>query len=248
MNTLDIIIENGKRPITATLFTGEKADRVVVALHGYMSNRRSDTIVNVAGVGAERGVAVLSFDMPEHGDRIDQKETLTVKHAVSDFRRVIAYAKDNVSEKISIFGTSLGAYFGLLAVKGNKAIDHVMLKSPALNPPKILENLTDSIAEWPEEREVLNATRILLANMTYDENYSKDEYDVYHCYKDRVCAPIDIIHGSDDRLVTMEDVYSFVALNPSLIKVLTMPGEGHRFLSEEAQHKTMNWFRSVMNI
>lgn len=245
MNTRDFVIENGDRPITVTHFRGEKTERVLVMLHGYMSNRKSDTILSIAEAGTARGVDVLSFDMPEHSDRKSQVATLTVANAVGDFRRVLDYARKSVCKRVMLFGTSLGAYFGLLAALDEEC-EHLFLKSPALNPPKTLltlaENLSREIGDVISMRFTMNA----LSNITHDDAYEEECNDVFRRYAGGVHAPVDIIYGAHDELVTREDVQDFCRLDGDKIHLLVLENEAHRFVTKEAMQSTVNWFTSAL--
>ena len=52
-----------------TLLWGEKSDKVYIAIHGNMSNKEDTVIKILADVVTRKGYQVLSFDLPEHGER-----------------------------------------------------------------------------------------------------------------------------------------------------------------------------------
>ena len=57
-----------------SLIQGEESHKVLLAVHGLMSNKE-DTVINmVAKHAIERGYQVLSIDLPEHGERKDGKK------------------------------------------------------------------------------------------------------------------------------------------------------------------------------
>ena len=56
--------------IPAILY-GSNSDKVYLFVHGKMSNK--EEAVEFAKIATERGFQVLSFDLPEHGDRKDEK-------------------------------------------------------------------------------------------------------------------------------------------------------------------------------
>ena len=51
------------------LLWGESSDRVVLAVHGSGSHKADVPVGALAEIAAAHGWQVLSFDLPEHGDR-----------------------------------------------------------------------------------------------------------------------------------------------------------------------------------
>jgi alpha-beta hydrolase superfamily lysophospholipase len=64
----------------------------------------------------ERGYQVLSFDLPEHGERKDKNYQCNVWNGVHHLEIIGTYVQENW-RNISLFGCSLGAYFSLLTYK-----------------------------------------------------------------------------------------------------------------------------------
>lgn len=52
-----------------TILWGEKSDRILIAAHGNMSHKSDTVIERLAQAAESKGYQVLSFDLPEHGDR-----------------------------------------------------------------------------------------------------------------------------------------------------------------------------------
>ena len=55
-------------PIPAIIW-GPPSQHMVLAVHGNMSHKADTVIELLAGKAVARGYQVLSFDLPEHGDR-----------------------------------------------------------------------------------------------------------------------------------------------------------------------------------
>ncbi len=52
-----------------SIIWGEKSWKVFIAVHGNMSNKEDDVIKILAEEVTSKGYQVLSFDLPEHGER-----------------------------------------------------------------------------------------------------------------------------------------------------------------------------------
>ena len=51
------------------LIWGEESRKVFIAVHGNMSNKEDEVIKILAEKVTSKGYQVLSFDLPEHGER-----------------------------------------------------------------------------------------------------------------------------------------------------------------------------------
>jgi esterase/lipase len=129
------------RNIPAILW-GDKTDKLFIAIHGRMSHKADDVIAILAEEATKNGYQVLSFDLPEHGDRKDSSYACDVKNCVDDLNAIMGFA-ESISENISIFACSMGAYFALLAYKDNPLKRCVFL-SPVVNMEMIIRNMMRS--------------------------------------------------------------------------------------------------------
>ena len=103
-----ITIQNKTITIPAILW-GEHTVNLYIAVHGNMSNKADEPIAIFAEEAVKKGYQVLSFDLPEHGER--SKDTYPCKPdaCVSDLTAVYQYAR-SISDNISFFGCSMGVY------------------------------------------------------------------------------------------------------------------------------------------
>ena len=119
---------------------GEKSNRVFIAVHGNMSNKEDEVIKILAEKVTSNGYQVLSFDLPEHGERKDNTNYLCkVQNCVNDLKLIMEYAKANF-EEINLWACSMGAYFSLLAYK-NENIEQCIFLSPVVNMKVIIDNM-----------------------------------------------------------------------------------------------------------
>ena len=82
-----------------TIIWGEKSPKVYIAIHGNMSNKEDKVIKILAEKVINKGYQVLSFDLPEHGERKkDNNYLCKVQNCINDLEQVIEYAKLNYEE------------------------------------------------------------------------------------------------------------------------------------------------------
>ena len=139
-----------------TVIWGEKSKKVYIAVHGNMSNKEDDGIAILAEKVVSKGYQLLSFDLPEHGERIDKKEYLCrFKNCVKDLKSIIEYAK-SLYDEINIWACSMGAYFSLVACKEVKICKALFL-SPIVNMNYLIDNMMtgDITKEMLREKKII---------------------------------------------------------------------------------------------
>lgn len=123
-----------------SIIWGEKSSKVFIAVHGNMSNKEDEIIKILAEKVIGKGYQLLSFDLPEHGERKNDTTYLCkVQNCVKDLKQIIEYAKQNYSE-INLWACSMGAYFSLVAYK-NEEIKQCLFLSPVVNMKVIIDNM-----------------------------------------------------------------------------------------------------------
>ncbi len=119
---------------------GEKSNRIFIAVHGNLSNKEDEVIKILAEKVVSKGYQLLSFDLPEHGERKNNTTYLCkVQNCVKDLKQIIEYAKINY-EEINLWACSMGAYFSLLAYK-DEDIKQCLFLSPVVNMKVIIDNM-----------------------------------------------------------------------------------------------------------
>ena len=82
-----------------SIIWGEKSSKVFIAVHGNMSNKEDEVIKILAEKVVSMGYQLLSFDLPEHGERKENTTYLCkVQNCVKDLNSVIEYTKKNYNE------------------------------------------------------------------------------------------------------------------------------------------------------
>lgn len=72
-----------------SIIWGKKSNRVFIAVHGNMSNKEDDVIKILAEKVINRGYQLLSFDLPEHGERKENTNYLCkVQNCVKDLNSI----------------------------------------------------------------------------------------------------------------------------------------------------------------
>ncbi|MBE6088520.1 MAG: alpha/beta hydrolase [Clostridium beijerinckii] len=214
---------------------GEPSDKIYIFVHGKMSSKESAH--EFSQIASERGYQVLSFDLPEHGERKDKNYLCNVWNGVHDLEKIGAYVQENWKE-INLFGCSLGAYFSLHAYKYLQ-IKKCLFQSPIVD----MEHLICKMFKW------FNVTEELLREKkeisTPIETLS---WDYYRYVKENPInkwnIPTAIIYGSEDNLQSREVIDNF---SKKFNSDLTLSiGSEHDFHTEEQSQVITKWLKKYI--
>ena len=218
---------------------GEKANKVFIAVHGKMSNKEDDVIKILAEKVTGKGYQVLSFDLPEHGERKDDANYLCkVQNCVKDLRQIIEYAKANY-EEINLWACSMGAYFSLTAYK-DESIKNSFFLSPVVDMKVIIDNLmlwSNTNEETLKEKQEIKTEFGQTLYWDYYEyvknnpitNWNKKTY---------------ILYGNEDNMQNEDLIRDFC--NKFNCKLSILENGEHYFHTEEQLKFYKNWLDKLI--
>jgi len=214
---------------------GMESEKVVIAVHGNMSNKEDVPIEIFAENACNKGYQVLSFDLPEHGDRKSESTLCKVQFCVNDLLEVMEYA-DSRWSKISLFANSMGAYFSLLAYK-DMPLEKAWFLSPVVDMRRIIENmmLWFQISEEDLKREQTISTPI--GQNLYWDYYS---YVIEHPIE-KWRVPTCILYGSKDELCEYDTISKFA--DQFSCKLRIENDAEHYFYNKEQLETLEDWLQ-----
>ena len=182
---------------------GKETGKMVVAVHGNMSNKADEPIVLLAEAAISSGYQVLSFDLPQHGDRKEEPTLCKVQNCVHDLGTIMNYVRRGTKD-VSLFACSMGAYFSLIAYR-DVGLRQCLFLSPVVDMDRIIENMM----KWFD----ISKER-LQTEQKIDTPVGQPLYWDYYCYvKNNPISvwqsPTAILYGSADNLCEYEIVSSF---------------------------------------
>ncbi|KAJ51421.1 hypothetical protein BD780_002575 [Clostridium tetanomorphum] len=219
---------------------GDKSDKVFIAVHGNMSNKADNSIVVFAEEAIAVGYQVLSFDLPKHGDRKEEDYDCKVQNCVEDLNIIMRYAQ-SLSNNISVFACSIGAYFSLLAYN-HEPLKQCLFLSPVVNMERIINNMMTwfNISEnrLKTEKEIPIPTGQTL-------------YWDYYCYvKEHPIATwnnlTSILYGSEDNLCEFDVVSEFTKRFNCDLQI--MKNGEHYFHTKEQLEFFRRWLKKYIYV
>lgn len=212
---------------------GAPADRLIIAVHGIMGSKEDfELLAEEAGI---KGFQVLSFDLPEHGDRKNEDYACNPPNGIKDLTTILNYAR-GLSSRISLYACSLGAYFSLLAFQ-NESFEQCLFQSPVVDMQRLIVNMMQA-AGVSEDR--------LQAEKVIDNSYGpRFEWEYYSYVKAHPIQkwekPTTILMGSEDEVSEVDAVKTFASRFDAGLQLLE--GSKHYLHTEEEVVEISKWMR-----
>lgn len=211
---------------------GGVSQRGVVAVHGNMSHKADRPIELLAQLGTGKHMQVLSFDLPEHGDR-GGGVSCTFQNCIGDLTKVMEYAK-SIWKRVSLFAVSMGAYFSLLAFKDEK-LKQARFLSPVVDMNRIVSNM---MKEFHITQEQLEREKRIVAptgQALFWEDYCFAQANPIETWN----TPTHILYGEQDMLCERESIESFAEKYFCTLEI--SPKTPHYFHKPEHMETIKHW-------
>lgn len=180
---------------------GEPSDSVYIFVHGKQSNK--EEAERLAKLTQEKGIQVISFDLPEHGERTNEPRNCSVQNGVEDLLSVLRYVETRWSHYY-LFAISLGAYFCLLAYQ-NAALKKCLFVSPILDMRVLIENMMKWFQVDEMELEKKGEIETPIGETLIWDYYQYVKQHPINTWK----AKTHILYGDHDGLTSKEVVEKF---------------------------------------
>lgn len=217
---------------------GERRDKIIISVHGSQSSKTDVPIELLAQAAVPKGYQILSFDLPEHGDRQGEAARCKIQTCVAELGAVMEFAKAGWAH-ICLFGNSIGAYFGLTAY-ADEALEKAWFLSPVVDMLRLIQNMMG----WfhvSEDR--------LRSEGEIPTPIGQTLYWDYYCFvrEHPVTAwavPTHILYAGRDDLCERDTIDAFTHAFSCDLTVL--PGAGHYFHTPEELEAFRAWLDKTL--
>lgn len=205
--------------------------KVLVMAHGFGSSKQSPTVSMMMEELPSKGIAVIAFDFPAHGESPVDGTHLRLENCIEDLRQAVAFARETLPDaEIINFGSSFGAYITLQYINAMSGCDRrgirAFLRSAAVNMPELFASPSD------EERRMLERDGYIMLNyeprdLKITAGFIADlqANDLFADFQ-RGEEQLRMIHGTDDREIDYAKAVRFAAKNS--IDIITVEGGDHQ--------------------
>ena len=133
---------------------GKESEKVYLFIHGKSGYKEEAEAF--AEVVCLKGWQVLSIDLPEHGEREQEKGRFDPWHVVPELKEVLRYIETRWS-KISLRANSIGAWFSMISFD-EETFEKCLFVSPILDMVCLIENMMQwasvSMEQLEEKKEI----------------------------------------------------------------------------------------------
>lgn len=222
------------------LIFGESSKNVVLVVHGLQSHKEDNFTLKLAEILTANDYQILSFDLPEHGERKNRLLNFSIAQCLSDLKEVMNYCKRNY-ESINLAASSYGAVLSLFAYQ-NEVIQKCCFLSPVIDLRELTERLL--IAESVTIDELFNAKIIKLSNgitVKYEDYQFLLNHKITHWEH-----PTSILYGKKDSLIPLPTIVNFCDLYHA--KLTISQNSEHYFHTVEDMSVVADWIKSVFEV
>lgn len=185
---------------TPSLLLGKSSNKLFLYIHGKYGNKEGAE--PFAAIAVACGWQVLSFDLPEHGSRNNEKETFVPWLVVPEILDIMAYVKKcwNI---VSLFAESIGVWFSLLSLNAEK-FEKCLFVSPLIDMQRFIndimtENNISEIRLKKEQQINIGIEKLSWNYLMYARKHPIDKW----------LSKTKILYGEQDELVARNTVEIF---------------------------------------
>ena len=206
----------------------EEHSSALLCLHGFAGSKDSSVIAALRDSLDRKGVGVITFDWPAHGESDAPDDFLSVENCLSDLDHMVEWIRRQTDVPLSCFATSFGGYLATLYRNDHpNAFERLILRSPALKMSKVFRGLLpdeDFAAMMRGEKIVMGYERKMSLGRDFYESLCGHD-----AFSPDPPAPenILILQGDRDDVVDPADTIAYAERTGAGIRVF--PGADHLY-------------------
>ena len=217
-----------------TLIWGKPSRTAYIYGHGKLWKKEEAEAF--AEIAQRHGHQTISFDLPQHGERIGEEYPCSVWNGVEDFSKIAEFSRSSW-EELSFFGCSLGAYFGLMAFQDLR-LQKCLFYSPLVDMKHMIVNMLKALGLTEHD---LYLRREIPTPFGETLSWPYLEYVQKHPIE-KWKHKTSILSGSKDDLVDPETVIPFC--ERFQCRETVVEGAGHYFQDPEHLRTLYAWIES----
>lgn len=255
-----VVLSNNGQKIFGILHlpTGVENPPCIMICHGLGGHKtgRYRVYVDLAEALVLAKFAVFRFDFRGSGDSEGSFSDMTLKGEISDALAALEYLKSEKrvdTTKIGLFGRSLGGAVATLSASIFRSIKCIALWAPIFNGDQ-WKNEWSGVRDGAILEEEANELRRINGQIAGMRFYAEMfDMRIDQALKDLKHIPLLLIHGEEDKLVTIRHSELYVEERKdaeAITEIIRLPKGDHDFTySQERQFaidETVKWFKRML--
>ena len=219
-----------------TIVWGAPSEAVYLYVHG--KHGRKEDARDFAALAQSKGYQVLSMDLPEHGERAQERHRFNPWCVVPELHAVLAWAQQRW-RALHLRADSIGAWFSMLSY-AHAALAGCLFVSPILDMEQLIRAM---MAQASVSEEDLRRTQEIPTD--FGETLSWQYLDYARAHPIRHWPhPTAILCADEDALTPRGTVERFAAQYGCALTVL--PGAEHWFHTPEQLEALRRWTQAAV--
>ncbi len=227
----------GEQTAVVLAQTPTETKKIVLLIHGFMSNKDSETNLELTKRLLPKGIATVRLDLFGHGESSGPFQQLTLSRCLHQVEGLIAWIKGKGYEEIALVGSSMGGFIAIHTAAKHPEFISLALKCPVSNyPPLWHDRLSKAgMANWKQDGTF---------SFIFDDQKARLEYGFYadllkfNTYTDaaHIKTPTLIVHGDADDDVPVDQsirLFDTLRLARPQKELVLIPGADHGFEKPE---------------
>lgn len=215
-----------------------QTDRIVVLLHGFLSNKNSTTNKTLTRAFLERDIATFRFDFFGQGESEGPFERITVTTALDQAASALELVASKGYRHLGLIGSSFGGLIALMAAAGEAGkgrLTSLALKCPVPDFEEMLrlEFGPDGIVAWKQTGTIPDVAggggRVPLHYAFYEDCARHRGYEAATA----VTVPTLIVQGDRDEYVPLHQSRRLLEALREPKRLDILPGADHGFSKAE---------------
>lgn len=215
---------------------GKCSKKVFIYIHGQGGNKEEAELL--ATIVCCQGWQVISFDLPQHGERKHECISFDPWHIVPELSSILSYVKKQWIES-ALYANSIGAWFSMLSFF-NEKFSHCLFVSPVLDMKHLISNMM-CWANVTEER--LKQEHIIPTSFGQSLSW---EYWTFVLDNPIIKweTPTSILYAENDNMISLDIVKNFTQKFNCSLSI--MKNGEHWFHTPQQIDYLSRWIESVI--
>jgi len=214
----------------------------VIFSHGLFSSKDGYKITKMAESIVNSGFNLMTFDFTFSGESPGSIKDISIEDEIDDLKCAINYFKETGIKKIHLMGSSMGAAITILAASLNIfRIESVILIATPLSFKKLIPEFTENDINSLNPDSFTSIDGVLVNNNFIKEIFNINMIDAVK----KINIPSLLIHGQQDNIVDIENLYSYIENCPSPCSYLIIEDGDHNLTKEsdilQISEKVTDW-------
>ncbi|MBN1646196.1 alpha/beta hydrolase [Candidatus Woesearchaeota archaeon] len=196
-------------------------DHVFLLVHGFQANKITKQFDAVEHMMLGNGISTLRIDLFGHGDDRKNFESLTVTKAIESVRESVSFLSATGFKQIGILGSSFGGLVSFFTAAGNTHVSLLILKSPVLfdQGGLILKFKNIDKTQWQKKGTAEWGDAHGIHSLNFQFYKDANTYDATEI-KNRVTAPLLIVHGGKDSIVPVQQSKGLLGMKNLRLEII----------------------------